>query len=49
MISVPENRTYAIIVWEMGCADSVYERSRKLDEKLRKFRLYQNIRDAIGG
>ena len=25
------------------------ERSRKLDEKLRKFRLYQNIRDAIGG
>lgn len=27
----------------------VRERSRKLDEKLRKFRLYQNIRDAIGG
>ncbi len=26
-----------------------FERSRKLDEKLRKFRLYQNIRDAIGG
>ena len=27
----------------------VRERSRKLDEKLRKVRLYQNIRDAIGG
>ena len=27
----------------------INERSRKLDEKLRRFRLYQNIRDAIGG
>lgn len=30
MISVPENRTYAIIVWEMGCADSVYGIGRLL-------------------
>lgn len=34
---------------EVYAAEMNNERSRKLDEKLRKFRLYQNIRDAIGG
>ena len=41
--------THQMVFCTEEALKTLRERSRKLDEKLRKFRLYQNIRDAIGG